>query len=84
MRRSSRFIFLLVLLSVASLLAQQSGLRVVIGTPQGATSSIDQTFRIIAAFSEPMSALTAVPEGAGTGPLVLTPRVKGVYRWLGT
>ncbi|HLP18180.1 MAG TPA: Ig-like domain-containing protein, partial [Bacteroidota bacterium] len=84
MRRSSRFIFLLVLLSVASLLAQPTGLRVVIGTPQGATSSIDQTFRIIAAFSEPMSALTVVPEGAGTGPLVLAPNVKGVYRWLGT
>lgn len=86
MTRLSRFLCLALVLaavSPASLLASDA-LTILIGTPQGATTSIDQTFRIIASFSEPMTALTTAPDNEGSGPFTLEPRVKGVYRWLGT
>jgi hypothetical protein len=52
--------------------------------PQGVTTSIDQSDRIIVTFSEPMTPLTALPKGQGTGPMTIEPAVTGTYRWLGT
>jgi uncharacterized protein YfaS (alpha-2-macroglobulin family) len=67
-----------------SIVAQQKDLRIVASSPRGITSSIDQSQTIIATFSQPMIALQAVPVDEGTGPLIIEPKVKGKYRWMGT
>lgn len=62
----------------------QDALRILTRTPAGAAGSIGQTLAITVTFNQPMVALTALPEGDGSGPLAITPPVKGKYRWNGT
>ncbi len=65
-------------------LAQQKDLRVITMTPNGELTSLSQAQQIVVTFSEPMVALQAVPIGEGSGPLVIEPKAKGKFRWLGT
>jgi alpha-2-macroglobulin len=74
-------LFLLVTLSAA---AQIRDLRVVGTKPEGPTASIRQSQTVFAIFSEPMVPLQARPKDEGSGPITLTPAVKGKYRWMGT
>ena len=64
--------------------AQQKELRIVASSPRGVIASIDQSQTIFATFSEPMVALQAVPKDEGTGPMIIEPKIKGKYRWMGT
>ncbi len=64
--------------------AQQKELRIYTATPSEELSSITQSQQIIVTFSEPMTALQAVPNDMGSGPMVIEPKVKGKFRWLGT
>ncbi|MEA3485793.1 MAG: hypothetical protein U9R03_03695, partial [Candidatus Aerophobetes bacterium] len=52
--------------------------------PRGPTESIGETSAIIVSFNQPMVSLQKLPEGEGTGPLLIRPRVSGKYRWMGT
>ncbi len=52
--------------------------------PKGQTESLNQTQTVVATFSKPMVPIQELPEGDGSGPLTITPSVKGKYRWLGT
>jgi len=52
--------------------------------PRGPTENIGETSAIIVSFNQPMVSLRKLPEGEGTGPLLIKPRVSGKYRWMGT
>jgi len=52
--------------------------------PQGPTENIGETSAIIVSFNQPMVSLQELPQGEGTGPLLISPRVSGKYRWMGT
>ena len=52
--------------------------------PRGPTDHIGETSTIIVSFNQPMVSLQKFPEGEGTGPLLIRPRVSGKYRWMGT
>ncbi|MGE5313102.1 MAG: Ig-like domain-containing protein, partial [Acidobacteriota bacterium] len=82
MIRLIRFLLLIMLCSAMAQTQPGAGLRILLHTPEGETQSIDQSLRIIAAFSEPMTALSIA--GAGSCPISLTPAVEGRCRWLGT
>ncbi len=53
-------------------------------TPQGLVEDMAQFYSINVVFSRAMVPLQALPEGDGSGPLKITPALKGKYRWLGT
>ncbi|MEK7670902.1 MAG: Ig-like domain-containing protein, partial [Bacteroidota bacterium] len=73
------------LLLLSTSLAQEKNPLKVIGTfPKGQTEGTNQTRTIIATFNRPMVPLQELPEGDGSGPLTITPSLKGKYRWLGT
>ncbi len=59
-------------------------LQVVSATPSGMVQSSDQFYAITVIFNQPMVPLQALPEGDGTGPLVIEPAMPGKYRWLGS
>ena len=80
--RTISFFTLIVLCSFLS--AQQNTLRVLTSIPRGELNAISHAQQIVVTFSEPMTALQAVPKDDGSGPLTITPSVKGKYRWLGT
>ncbi len=61
----------------------QGDLRVVAKTPVGPVGSIGQAMEITVTFSQPMVPLQALPAGDGSGPLSVTPAVRGQYRWKG-
>jgi alpha-2-macroglobulin len=77
-------LWILVFLCPLYLCAQASELRIISVSPQGLTKSIDQSFRIVVVFSEPMTALTIAEEHKTTGPLAIEPFIAGTYSWLGT
>ncbi|MDI6792702.1 MAG: MG2 domain-containing protein [bacterium] len=62
----------------------QGDLKVLSASPEGGTESIQEIDAITVTFSKPMTALKALPEDSGEGPLLLTPPLTGKYRWLGT
>ncbi len=59
-------------------------LTVVVTTPKGPTSSLDQSQRIMVTFDRPMVPLQAAPMDRSTGPLMVEPVVRGKYRWMGS
>ena len=59
-------------------------LEVIVKTPSGTTRNLRECQEIIAGFNQPMVPLEQLPEGDGTGPLVITPPLRGKYRWKGT
>ena len=63
---------------------RQQEVKVVVTSPVGQTSTIDQSQQIFATFNQPMVPLKEVPEDESTGPLQIVPAVQGKYRWLGT
>ncbi|MBI5470866.1 MAG: Ig-like domain-containing protein, partial [Ignavibacteriae bacterium] len=81
---------LTVLIAVASLFAldslaqQKDPLRVLGMFPKGQLEGANQGRTIIVTFSKPVVPLQQLPEGDGSGPLVIAPAVKGKFRWLGT
>ncbi len=64
--------------------AQQKDLTIITSSPRGVISSIDQGRTIFVNFSDPMTALQAIPTDEGTGPLIIEPKIKGKFRWAGT
>jgi hypothetical protein len=52
--------------------------------PRGPTEHIGESSAIMVSFNQPMVSLQKIPEGEGTGPLLIRPRVSGKYRWMGT
>jgi hypothetical protein len=77
-------LFFLFICFIPQATAQQKELRIVASSPRGVIASIDQSQTFFATFSEPMVALQAVPKDEGTGPLIIEPKIKGKYRWMGT
>src|SRR3972149_5378209 len=63
---------------------QQQEVKVVVTSPLGQTSTIDQSRQIFATFNQPMVPLKEVPEDEATGPLEIVPALGGKYRWLRT
>jgi uncharacterized protein YfaS (alpha-2-macroglobulin family) len=61
-----------------------SDLQVQSVTPKGSVGAISDVLSIVVTFSEPMVALKATPEGLASGPLKISPSVKGKFRWMGT
>jgi uncharacterized protein YfaS (alpha-2-macroglobulin family) len=59
-------------------------LSVVLATPRGETEGTGESQAIIATFNLPMVALSEVPQGESSGPLVIKPSVKGRFRWVGS
>jgi uncharacterized protein YfaS (alpha-2-macroglobulin family) len=53
-------------------------------TPSGFINNFDQVEKIQVTFDRPMVALAKLPEGNGSGPLKISPEVKGKFRWKGT
>jgi len=53
-------------------------------TPQGSVENIRETSAVIVSFNQPMVSLKKLPQGEGTGPLLIKPQVSGKYRWMGT
>jgi uncharacterized protein YfaS (alpha-2-macroglobulin family) len=53
-------------------------------TPSGRTDGTDAAALVAVTFNQPMVALQQLPEGDGTGPLIISPEVKGKFRWQGT
>ncbi|HLP18576.1 MAG TPA: hypothetical protein VK470_20120, partial [Bacteroidota bacterium] len=83
MIRLNRLLFL-VLFTPAVITAQSHELRIITCSPRGATSSVDQSLKIVVVFSEPMSALTVAGQGMGRHPFTITPAVAGTFHWIGT
>lgn len=73
--------FLLLALAGATLAGD---LQVQSVTPKGPVGAVSDAFSIVVTFSEPMVALKATPEGLASGPIRISPAVKGKYRWMGT
>lgn len=71
--------------SVSSGPAQTPGsVKVLTTAPSGIVDESSQNVAITVTFDRPMVALEALPTEEKPGPLLLTPPVKGIYRWLGT
>jgi hypothetical protein len=64
--------------------AKPTKLEVITKTPSGATRNLRECQEIVVGFNQPMVPLEQLPEGDGTGPLVVTPPLRGKYRWKGT
>ena len=58
--------------------------KILTSTPAGATEDESASNTITVTFDKPMVPLEQLPEGDGTGPLAITPKVEGKYRWQGT
>lgn len=59
-------------------------LSVLSATPVGLVSDPDEFYSVVVVFNKAMVPLQALPEGDGSGPLVIDPPVPGKFRWLGT
>ena len=75
---------LVFLVSLDSFAQQKDPLRILSTFPKGQLEGTNQARAIIVTFSKPVVPLQQLPEGDGTGPMVITPAVKGKFRWLGT
>jgi hypothetical protein len=67
-----------------TLLAQQQKLEVVANSPKGPTQNLDQSQTVFVCFNQPMVPLMEAPQDEDVGPMLLVPRVRGKYRWMGT
>ncbi len=65
-------------------LSAQEPLAVVATTPTGPVSSLADCRTILVTFNQPMVPLQGLAEVLTEGPLLLSPPVPGLYRWLGT
>ena len=72
------------LLSSFSFSQDQPSLEVVVASPKGETLSIDQTQTIFVSFNEAIVPLKEVPQDEDSGPMIVEPKIKGKYRWMGT
>lgn len=80
-----RIVQVLSLCLAAVMLADaQEPLNILSTFPKGQLESPNQATTILVTFNKPMVSLQALPEGEGTGPLVISPAVAGKFRWLGT
>lgn len=52
--------------------------------PEGGTEGLSEVREIMVSFNQPMVPLEGVPEFEKEGPLKISPRIKGKYRWRGT
>lgn len=59
-------------------------LSILSATPVGLVSDPDEFYSVVVVFNKAMVPLQALPEGDGSGPLVIDPPVPGKFRWLGT
>lgn len=59
-------------------------LKVLAATPQGELNALDDGKALTITFDRPVVALAGVAKDVKDGPLTLTPKVSGVYRWTGT
>lgn len=64
--------------------AQQQNVQIVVSSPRGQTTSIDQSQTVYATFNQPMVPLREVPQDESAGPLIFQPPLAGKYRWMGT
>lgn len=80
--KSAVICLLLTVLSFAQSADDQ--LNILSVSPQGSTTSPDQTGSIVVLFNKPMTELRAVPEDESDGPLRFDPPIDGKFRWLGT
>ena len=74
--------FILTKWGLSSVFAEE--VKVLSVAPRGLTENIGETSAIIVNFNQPMVPLQKLPEGEGTGPLIIRPEVPGKYRWMGT
>ena len=63
---------------------EKSLLEVVVSSPRGETATIDQTQTIFVSFNEAMVPLKEVPQDEDSGPMIIEPKMRGKYRWMGT
>lgn len=81
--------FTIILLYFISLLLQSTPqttndqVKIISVSPQGSTTSIDQTESIVVLFNKPMVALRTVADDIPHPPLQFVPDIDGRYRWLG-
>lgn len=74
--------FILVKWGCSSVFAEE--VKILSTAPRGSVEDIGETSAVIVSFNQPMVALQEIPQGEGTGPLLIRPRVSGKYRWMGT
>ncbi|GAJ20948.1 unnamed protein product, partial [marine sediment metagenome] len=74
--------FILVKWGCSSVLAEE--VKILSTAPRGSVQDIGETSAVIISFNQPMVALQEIPEGEGTGPLLIKPPASGKYRWMGT
>ncbi len=77
-------VLLIALVSSSAVAQQVVPLEVPVTSPRGLLAGSDQAQTIIATFNQPMVALSGVPTDQASGPMELTPNVRGKYRWMGT
>ncbi|MBI3005042.1 MAG: Ig-like domain-containing protein, partial [Ignavibacteriales bacterium] len=76
---------LLLMTVVLPAVAQQTRpVQIVTTSPTGRTRTLDQSQTIAVTFNQAMTALKEVPQDEDTGPMIITPAIKGKYRWQGT
>lgn len=77
-------ISLTIALTLQTFSQQSTPLEVIVASPKGATSTIDQSQMIFVSFNQAMVPLKEVPQDEDTGPMLIEPKIKGKYRWMGT
>ncbi len=77
-------IFLPIVLTTQAFPQQSTPLEIIVNSPRGATSTIDQSQMIFVSFNQAMVPLKEVPQGEDAGPMLIEPGIKGKYRWMGT
>jgi len=83
--RGGIFVLMIFLLAGAgTAVSQEFPLQVLSATPRGSVEGYGEFNEITVIFNQPMVPLAKLPEGLGSGPLVLEPIIKGKYRWMGT
>ena len=90
LKKRQRFLFLVGTLTLliftkwgySSIFAEE--IKILSTIPQGPVENIGETSAIIVSFNQPMVSLQELPEGKGTGPLLIEPPIPGKYRWMGT
>lgn len=83
--RTQAHCILVAAVAIFALSAKSSAeeLKVLSTFPKGEAEARNQTQTIVATFTKPMVPLQALPEGDGSGPLTISPAMKGKYRWIG-
>ncbi len=84
MRYFFRISVIVTLFSTVAVGQPPNDLQIITSWPKGQTEGTEQVTSILATFNKPMVPLQKLPEGEGTGPLTLTPPLRGKYRWLGS